>query len=175
MKKITKIVSLSILAAALFVGCKPTTDTPVSDPASPAAPETPDTPETPAAPAATVIWTGSCALAWDGGESIDHEKFSSDVKKVRVTFTTTNDPEYAAIKFAVCDPWGDVTPTNAEGGTIQADSSVGVELGQTDATLTVSFDEATITKFIGQGTDGAWGGMKFYGYGATVTKVEILK
>lgn len=199
MKKIVKILTLSVLAAALFVGCKPTetptetptnpdtnnggSDTPVTTPADDGNKDNNDPNVTPPAddptdeeptPTYTTIWTGSCELAWDGGQEISHENFTADVKGVKISYSSANG-EYSSIKIAVCEPWGDIIPTSAKGGTVKNDGAISVEINKTDVTLEIYFDEANAKKIVGENKDGAWGGLKVYGFGATITKVESIK
>ncbi len=134
-------------------------------------------------PTYTSIWTGSCVLDYDTGDSgkigLDHDKFDSSVKGIRITYSSTTGDK--AMKLCISDPWTEISPSSVTGSADLANS--GDDTGKaiwfwdnmTDATVTIALDSSTVTSLIGQGQDGAWGGLTLMGAGATITKVELVK
>ena len=128
---------------------------------------------------ATVVWTGSTVIGWnisESGEYITSDKVAN-AKGIRVTYTT-DDSDSHCFKFLQGDTWTDITLGSVTGDGTLADSSAGTDEGkavwlsknQTDAVVSVywtagSEDETKVrTK-----------GIKVYGDGATLTKIEVLK
>lgn len=121
----------------------------------------------------TEVWsTGATVTDWDTICSIDHEKFSSDVKTIRVTYSGVGVD--ACFKPTVSEPWTAGVFSSAEGAVIAADNGVG-QLNAAGGTVVLTFKPEMLTKVIGEGRDGAWGGLTFQGQNVTLNKIEIGK
>ncbi len=119
------------------------------------------------------IWTGSATLAWslgdDNGAHITADKFTAQTKGVRLTYSSTTG---GAIQFMEGSTWSKILPSDISGSASLApapntDKNTYVWENQTNATFTATFTAADIQNIIA-------GGLKFYGDGPTITKVELL-
>lgn len=120
---------------------------------------------------AEIVWEESKTVTdWADILTIDHDKITNDTKKVRVTFT--NATNEGAFKVTVASPWTENTVETAEGGNLKDDNGVGIT---GNGTVILTFKDGMIAKFIGEGQEGAWGGMAFQGQNCTITKVELIK
>lgn len=122
----------------------------------------------------TAIWTGEQAMAWSNF-NLEHSYFDADVIGVRITYTVTGDG--ACFKPTVSEPWTDAAGSlDGETTITLAENSV-KNLGAVDThgTVSVLFADGVTEKIVGQGKDGAWGGLTFQGQFVTFTKIETIK
>lgn len=124
-----------------------------------------------------VVWEGEAALAWSSGDNngavIDGSKITDSTVGLRFTYTT-DDSDSHCMKFLNADTWQDVILKKIEGNGSLADSgddkdkAVYLWQSQTDATVIIYWSDdiaGTIKN----------NGIKFFGDGATITKVELVK
>ena len=122
----------------------------------------------------TAIWTGEQAMAWSNF-NLEHSNFDADVIGVRITYTVTGDG--ACFKPTVSEPWTNAAGSlDGETDITLAENSVG-NLGAVDThgTVSVLFADGVIEKIVGEGREGAWGGLTFQGQFVTFTKIETIK
>ena len=125
----------------------------------------------------TELWSGTSELAWGkgdkNGEYFTNDKLSANAKGLRITYTTDNTDDHC-LKFLQGDSWQDIALDSVSGSGELASSgtdagkAVWLWKGQTNATVSIlwkagSEDE---TKVLSKG-------IKVYGNGATLTKIEL--
>ena len=119
------------------------------------------------------IWTGTAELNWslgnDNGAHITADKFTAQTKGVRLTYSSTTG---GAIQFMEGKSWSKILPSDISGSASLApapndDKNTYVWENQTDVTFSATFASEDIQNIIA-------GGLKFYGDGPTITKVELL-
>lgn len=153
------VLALTCATIAAFVGCK--------DPSN----EKTEENDTTEKENLVIVFEGKQTVTdWGNIITIDHDKITNDTKKVRVTFSDASDE--GAFKVTVADPWTEGTVETAKGGNLQDDNGVGIT---GNGTVDLTFKDGMIAKFIGEGHDGAWGGMAFQGQNCTITKIELIK
>ena len=122
----------------------------------------------------TAIWTGEKVMEWSNF-NLEHSYFDADVIGVRITYTVTGDG--ACFKPTVSDPWTDAAGSlDGETTITLTENSVG-NLGavDTNGTVSVLFADGVIEKIVGEGHEGAWGGLTFQGQFVKFTKIETIK
>ncbi len=128
------------------------------------------------APAAadTTIWTGEAELDWAKGDAsgdvINKDKFAGKTF-VGLKFTISSFVQDATtIRIMAQDDWSDITPfESAEGDCMIANSgdAEGKALWVWGTSATVKFSASNIERITNNG-------IKFYGTGVTITKVELV-
>ena len=153
-----------------------TTATPAPQPQPQPQPQT----QTPATPTYTEVWTGSTQIAWsinESGEFVSADKLSN-AKGLRVTFTT-DDASSHCMKFLQGDDWKDIALSSVEGSGSLADSSAGNDAGKAVYLWANQTTGATVSIYWVPGSEDATKvlakGIKVYGDGATLTKIEVIK
>lgn len=122
----------------------------------------------------TAIWTGEKVMEWSNFD-LEHSYFDADVIGVRITYTVTGDG--ACFKPTVSEPWTDAAGSlDGETTITLTKNSVG-NLGavDTNGTVSVLFADGVIEKIVGEGHEGAWGGLTFQGQFVKFTKIETIK
>lgn len=122
----------------------------------------------------TAIWTGEKVMEWSNF-NLEHSYFDADVIGVRITYTVTGDG--ACFKPTVSEPWTDAAGSlDGETTITLTENSVG-NLGavDTNGTVSVLFADGVIEKIVGEGHEGAWGGLTFQGQFVKFTKIETIK
>ena len=129
----------------------------------------------------SVIWEGSSEIAWSlgnaSGVALDNAAlFPEEVKGIKITYST-DDTNSHCIKILQANTWNDITLETVEGaGSIRnnttkpdPDNGKAIDLWktQTDAIVTVHWTTTAAEDIIGHG-------IKVYGDGATITKIETV-
>ncbi|MCR4631536.1 MAG: hypothetical protein K5786_07875 [Treponema sp.] len=127
-----------------------------------------------------VLWTGSADCSWslgdDSGVALNGNdaiaKLTSDVKGIKVTYTTDDSKEHC-LKILNATDWTDITLDSVTGSGELASSgddagkAVYLWKSQTDASVSIYWTTEAFEKISGKG-------LKVYGDGATLTKIEIV-
>lgn len=121
-----------------------------------------------------VIWTGTAELDWDKGDDsgacINKDKFEGK-SFVGLKFTISSFVQDATtIKIMAQDDWSDITPFESAEGDCMIANSGDVEnkaLWVWGDSATVKFSDSNIERIKNNG-------IKFYGSGVTITKVELV-
>ena len=126
----------------------------------------------------TAAWTGTSVLDWnlgdDNGVYITADKVPNNAKGIKITYTTDNTDSHC-MKFLEGTTWGHIAVASVTGeGMIAnegADAGIAIWVWkeQTDSTVSVFWtaDSDDETNVLG-------GGIKVYGDGATLTKIEVI-
>lgn len=122
----------------------------------------------------TAIWTGEKVMEWSNF-NLEHSYFDADVIGVRITYTVTGDG--ACFKPTVSEPWTDAAGSLDGETTITLTENSVENLGavDTNGTVSVLFADGVIEKIVGEGHEGAWGGLTFQGQFVKFTKIETIK
>ncbi|MBO7122394.1 MAG: hypothetical protein J6V90_03830 [Treponema sp.] len=128
---------------------------------------------------ATVVWTGTELIGWTINESGVYIDVSNDklvnAKGIRVTYTTGNGESHC-LKFLEGTNWQDIALGSVNGAGTLADSgqdagkAVWLQNNTTDAVVSIYWISGSTDE-----TNVLAGGIKVYGDGATLTKIEVLK
>jgi len=124
----------------------------------------------------TEVWSGSTVIAWsinESGEFVSADKLTN-AKGLRITYTTDGGESHC-VKFLQGDSWEDIMVSSVEGDGMIANS--GADVGkaiwpwkdQTNATFSMFWVPGSedATKVLSKG-------IKVYGDGVTLTKIETI-
>ncbi len=109
--------------------------------------------------------------SWGEILTINHGDFTDKVAGMRITYKGRTGE--TAMKITVSNPWTENTVKSITGNATLADDNA-INSFTADGTLLVFFNEGMAAKFVGEGHDGAWGGLTIQGNGITITKIELL-